>query len=299
MKKIDEKELKIIFTKLKSSNNQDAFSNLYSSYKNLVYKISFSVLKNREDSEEVVQEVFTKIYDMPKDKLPTEKVASWLYTVTRNQAITLLRGKKSTFNLDEIYNIEDDDNEINNIIDQIEFNRLISKLDDKEKEIVSLKILTNLKFEEIASLLNEPTGTVKWRYYKAQNSLKMLLSSLGMFIITFVIGLKSVLLRNNVSVPEQEISENSTEIKGIEDNEKNKQESLKKEDILQEEIDNINSNEELTNQIIVIPDNEEKDDIDKINIGFLSISLVFFIITIIFLNSFIKYQLKSKPKTSK
>lgn len=299
MKKIDEKELKIIFTKLKSSNNQDAFSNLYSSYKNLVYKISFSVLKNREDSEEVVQEVFTKIYDMPKDRLPTEKVASWLYTVTRNQAITLLRGKKSTFNLEEIYNIEDDDNEINNIIDQIEFNRLISKLDDKEKEIVSLKILTNLKFEEIASLLNEPTGTVKWRYYKAQNSLKMLLSSLGMFIITFVIGLKSVLLRNNVSVPEQEISESSMEIKGIEDNEKNNQESLKKEDILQEETDNINSNEELTNQIIIVPDNEEKDYINKINIGFLSISLVFFIITIIFLKSFIKYQLKSKSKTSK
>ena len=115
----------------------------------------------------------------------------------KNETISFLRKKNNDINLESIYEIEDKDNEINNIIDQVEFNRLISGLNDKEKQIISLKILANLSFDEIGKLLNEPTGTIKWRYYKSIHTLKILLSNLGMFIVTFVIGIKA--LFNNES----------------------------------------------------------------------------------------------------
>jgi len=53
-------------------------------------------------------------------------------------------------NYDSMYEIEDANNYINKIIDRDSYNRLISKLDNKEKQIISLKILANLSFDEIS-----------------------------------------------------------------------------------------------------------------------------------------------------
>ena len=99
MVKIDEKELKELFIEIKDSN-KTAFEELYNKYNRLVYGIAMSILKNAQDSEDVVQIVFTKIYAVSKDKLPINKEATWLYSITKNEAITFLRKRKSDLNLD-------------------------------------------------------------------------------------------------------------------------------------------------------------------------------------------------------
>ena len=210
MLKIDEKELKELFIELKCGNKK-AFENLYTKYNRLVYGIAFSILKNKTDSEDIVQTVFSKIYEINKEKLPTNKEASWIYTLTKNETITFLRKRENYISLENIYEIEDNDNEINNIIDRDSYNRLIGKLNNKEKQIISLKILGNFSFKEISKLLNEPSGTVKWRYYKAVNTIKMLLSNLGMFIVTFIIGLKTLFNKNKMNRVEEQATDNKTE----------------------------------------------------------------------------------------
>ena len=232
MNRIDEKELKKLFTELKSSNNRVAFETLYQKYNKLVYRIAFTILKNKEDSEDVVQAVFSKIYTLSKDKLPLDNISTWIYSVTKNESISLFRKKKNTLDLDSIYEIADTDNEINNIVDQDSYNRLISRLNDKGKEVVSLKVLTNLTFDEIAKLLNESAGTVKWRYYKSIHTLKLLLSNLGMFIITFVIGLKTITINKNKIQSEQSTAPNNEA-----DQEKEDSQNLT-ESVLQEETKN-------------------------------------------------------------
>ncbi|MBQ2836040.1 MAG: sigma-70 family RNA polymerase sigma factor [Clostridia bacterium] len=96
MVKVNEKELKEIFNEIKNYNNS-AFEKLYNKYNTLVYGIAFSILKNKQDAEDVVQTVFAKIYDIDTDKLPTQKEASWLYTITKNESITLLRKRDNIF----------------------------------------------------------------------------------------------------------------------------------------------------------------------------------------------------------
>ena len=93
MGKIKEKELKELFIEIKN-NNKIAFEKLYSKYNKTVYGIAFSILKNKPDSEDVVQTVFTKIYTLEKDKLPKDKIGSWLYSVTKNETLLLLRKKR-------------------------------------------------------------------------------------------------------------------------------------------------------------------------------------------------------------
>lgn len=232
MGKINVKKLEELFIKIKYGN-KIAFEKLYNNYNKLIYSIAYSILKNKQDAENVVQIVFEKLYLIDKEKLPNRNESSWLYSITKNETINYLKRNKNNIDLDSIYNIEDDNNEINKIIDQDNYNRLISKLNNKEKEIISLKIISNLSFEEIGKLLKEPTGTIKWRYYKAVNTLKILLSNLGMFIITFVIGIKTLFNKKASDKVEQDktIGNNTTEQTGENTNAETKkgQENLKDE----------------------------------------------------------------------
>lgn len=302
MKKIDEKELREIFIGIKQ-NDQKAFEKLYSKYNKLIYGIAFSILNHQEDAEEIVQTVFLKLYKIDKSKLPINKEATWIYTLTKNETMSLLRKKKiNDINLESIYEIEDKNNEINSIIDKVEFNKLISKLNDKEKEIISLKIISNLSFEEIGKLLNQPTGTVKWRYYKSIHTLKILLSNLGICIITFILGLKTLTskkINGNTSMS-QEITENRDQ----NEEQKKGQENIKDEDVKTETIEQKNSIKEENQindikEVIIIKENVEEHNFNYFGIGILTFSGIFLTFTIIFTIYLIKYQLKLNKKTSK
>lgn len=306
MNRIDEKELKRLFTELKSSNNKVAFETLYKKYNKLVYRIAFTILKNKEDSEDIVQAVFSKIYSLPKDKLPIDNIATWIYSVTKNEAISLYRKRKNTVDLDTMYEIADSDNEINRIVDQDRYNRILSKLNDKEKEIVSLKILTNLTFEEIAKILGQPTGTVKWRYYKSIHTLKLLFSNLGMFIVTLVIGLKTMFITADEINIEHSINiEKEDKTKSEQEDSQTKTESATQEinkSIIQDEQDTVRNTTNQSNETkeeIQVPVKEPVTNINNYSIGIFAVSSIFLILTIIFLINFIKYQLKRKVNASK
>lgn len=291
MKKINVEELRELFIEIKYGNNI-AFEKLYKNYKNLVYKIAYSILKNSYDSDDIVQIVFEKIYSIDKDKLPTRNESSWLYSVTKNETINYLNKKKNHIELEEIYEIEDNNNEINELINKDSYNRLIGKLNENEKEIISLKILSNLSFKEIAKLLNKPTGTIKWIYYKSINTLKLLLSNLAMFIISFISSCFAMKNRKKLS-PKLNVDESNQTKEEIKD------EITEDKELLQD-----NKKSTITNDKSSQMQESVIEEVPNISNNYLSISLIgvstiFFILTIIFSIIFTKHQLKRKKKLSK
>ncbi len=291
MKKINVEELRELFIEIKYGNNI-AFEKLYKNYKNLVYKIAYSILKNSYDSDDIVQIVFEKIYSIDKDKLPTRNESSWLYSVTKNETINYLNKKKNHIELEEIYEIEDNNNEINELINKDSYNRLIGKLNENEKEIISLKILSNLSFKEIAKLLNKPTGTIKWIYYKSINTLKLLLSNLAMFIISFISSCFAMKNRKKLS-PKLNVDESNQTKEEIKD------EITEDKELLQ-----ANKKSTITNDKSSQMQESVIEEVPNISNNYLSISLIgvstiFFILTIIFSIIFTKHQLKRRKKLSK
>lgn len=291
MKKINVEELRELFIEIKYGNNI-AFEKLYKNYKNLVYKIAYSILKNSYDSDDIVQIVFEKIYSIDKDKLPTRNESSWLYSVTKNETINYLNKKKNHIELEEIYEIEDNNNEINELINKDSYNRLIGKLNENEKEIISLKILSNLSFKEIAKLLNKPTGTIKWIYYKSINTLKLLLSNLAMFIISFISSCFAMKNRKKLS-PKLNVDESNQTKEEIKD------EITENKELLQD-----NKKSTITNDKSSQMQESVIEEVPNISNNYLSISLIgvstiFFILTIIFSIIFTKHQLKRRKKLSK
>lgn len=292
MKNIEKEELHQIFSKLKVNKQEELFNQLYNKYQKLVYAIAFSILKNKHDSEEIMQQVFLKIWQMEKEKLPVANEASWLYSVTKNEAINFIKNKKEELNIENVYYISSENKELDEVIEQQTYNKIISKLTTKEQEIVSLKILSNLSFKQISQILNMPIGTVQWKYYKSIHTLKILLGNLSMFIITISLFFAG------------ETKNRKKEANMLE--EEQKEESAKKEQAIQKvETDNIendrvelsNENNELTENTII--QDTSQSSINKVNIGILSISSIFLIITIIFTIIFIKHQQKAKKKMSK
>ncbi len=180
------KELTRIFSEFKE-NNMKSYDVFYKEYYSLIYGIVFSILKNKENTEDVVQEIFVKIYNLDRKKLPEKASFSWIYTVSKNEAFNYLRKNKKEVNIEDIYELREESNEIEEIIDIHTYNKIISGLNEKEREIVSLKILSNFTFKKIGQMLQMPTATVQWRYYKAVNSLKISLGNLALSIITFIL----------------------------------------------------------------------------------------------------------------
>ena len=290
MKREEKIKLEQLFKIMKQGNNE-VIQELYKRYNKIVYGIAFSILKNKEDSEDVVQKVFLKLYNIDERKLPKEKAGTWLYSVTKNEALTILRKKYDDISLENIYNCENANDEISDFIDKESYNKIISKLSEKEQKVVSLKILSNLTFEEISEVLGESINTVKWRYYKAIYTLKIALSNLGMFIITFILGIATL----------KEQKKEETIIK----EEQNFDNNLIAEDTEKTENNKVNTNE-------VIQDNENTNSFGNVviedtninttnylSIGMFSISAIFLIITIISSIFLTKHQLKAKKKTSK
>ena len=298
MKKIDKKQLHEIFDSLKN-NNETAYNLFYKDYYSLVYGIIFSIMKNQADSEDIAQQVFTKIYKFDESKLPSNNEASWLFIVCKNECFQYLRRKRPNISLEEIYDVAVESSDINEIIDKEYFSKLMNGLKDDEKMIVSLKVLSDFTFKKISQIMDIPIGTVQWKYYKAINSLKVSIGSLLGAALAFIMVLangdfwksrqyvdeKSEVEGNKKTIEDTENESTNFIINNEDNNVVNNSETVQKDD----SVSTVVTNEECNNSSVSM-------NTSGFQFAFLTVGIVLLIISIIF---FKIYQQKFKKKSSK
>lgn len=151
-------------------NNQDSFLYLVERYekKLLSYIIRISGF-SKEDAEDVLQEVFIKVYVNLNSFDDDLKFSSWVYRITHNEVINNYRKKKvrpqSVMDLDdEFLNNLASDLKTDGHIDQryLKENvaKVIENLDPKYKEILVLRFWEDKDYSEISDILKKPMGTV-------------------------------------------------------------------------------------------------------------------------------------------
>ena len=306
MDRIQKQELHEMFQKA-IQGEVNALNGLYEKYYRLVYSIAFSILKNKEDSEDVAQNVFAKIFQINTDKLPTANEASWLYSLTKNETLNYLRTKKENVNLDEIYYLTEEDKDLNKIIAHDSYNRIIAKLNKQEREIISLKILSNMSFKEIALLLNVPIGTVQWKYYTSLYTLRILLGNISMVIIGILIFLKANLSNKKIeqnyeeTEEKEENRENETEANKDEYQENEAGSTITSDNSVDSIEENIVDSNEVIDNIEGSVENEQESTYMNTNVNtiILSITGIFLVLSIIFSIIFAKHQQKSRKNVSK
>lgn len=296
------------FIKWIKDRNDINYEKFYNSAKQLVYKVAFSYLKNQEDCDDLVQDVFIKIYNLKNDKLPSYNELSWLYSITKNSSINFIKSRKPELPTDEVFEIQDTRDELEQIIDRDKFNNLIYNLPYKEKEIITLKILGEFSFKEIACLLDMKIANVKWYYYKSIKTLRLALGNMAMCIITFTLYLKARKTEIDKSQNVEEIEGNQNSNTNNSSNSTNLKEN---NNFIDSSLDiDVSANSQTntkTDNTISSTTTSSNDNVG-FNItpsisrdtswSFLIATIVFLIGTIIFSTLFLKSQKINKKKTN-
>ncbi|MBD0279397.1 MAG: sigma-70 family RNA polymerase sigma factor [Bacteroidota bacterium] len=161
--------------------DQNAYATLVERYQNYVFTIVLRYVKNREDAEEVAQDVFIKAYRSLADFKGTAKFSTWLYTVTTTTCITFLRKNKlevHSLDNEKVFAAADniDSGARANQIEQKSrvnmVNEAIRLLNPEDAQIITLFYKGEQTLEEIARILGKEPNTVKVQLHRARGRLK-------------------------------------------------------------------------------------------------------------------------------
>lgn len=179
------------------------FELLYTQYFRFLFSISYSVLNNENDSYDVIQNLMMRLYMLDEKLFPVDHELSWLKTVVKNEALMQLRKEKPTVPLEDSFEFPMQDQRIEDFVDMESFHTLTSSLNEKQKKIVTMKVLGNMTHKEISKVLSIPIGTVQWIYNTSIKKLRRTLSTLTSFILVFGGGFGYQLYRYFSSAAEQ------------------------------------------------------------------------------------------------
>lgn len=163
------------------SGDQQAYAGLVSRYQSYVFTLALRFTKNREDAEEVSQDIFIKAYRSLADFRGASKFSTWLYTIVNTTCITFLRKKKlQTHSLDnekvfEVADGQDSGMRANQVEQKSKLsmvNNAIAMLNTDDAEIITLFYKAEQSLEEIAQILKIEPNTAKVRLHRARARLK-------------------------------------------------------------------------------------------------------------------------------
>jgi RNA polymerase sigma factor (sigma-70 family) len=160
---------------------QNAYAELVNRYQAYVFTLVLRMIKSREDSEEVAQDVFIKAYRSLADFRGESKFSTWLYTIANTTSITFLRKKKldvHSLDNEKVFEVADskDSGFRANLVEQKSrvnmVNEAIAMLSPDDAEIITLFYKAEQNLEEISRILRLETNTVKVRLHRARTRLK-------------------------------------------------------------------------------------------------------------------------------
>ena len=160
--------------------DKQGLRDIYDAYLDYIYRIVYGVVGKKEDAEDITSEFFIKLWQQADKYKAGSGHKAYLATIARNMAIDHMRKYKREV-LESFTKEEDDevffeptspDDTEAAVIEDVAIKEAISKLNEKEKQIINMKVLSEMTFAEISETLKVPMGTVTWRYREAIKKLR-------------------------------------------------------------------------------------------------------------------------------
>jgi RNA polymerase sigma-70 factor (ECF subfamily) len=149
--------------KLANKGVEKAMNTLYFRYRDWVYGLAFRLCGNREDSQEILQEVFIYFFNKFPGFELRSSLKTFLYPVVKNTTISNIRKKRKVIPIDDsiAQSIPDEsldwDAELRNLSEYME------GFSKEDKELVLLRFYDELQLSEISEVFKVPVGTIKSR----------------------------------------------------------------------------------------------------------------------------------------
>lgn len=164
---------------------------IYENYAGYIYRIIYEVLQNKENTEDVTSDFFIRLWDKAEQFKPGNGHKGYLASMARNLAVDFLRKHKreeltammqdlgtepeteenrgmkiSQGRMDSGSSVEQE------VVGNLTIEQALAVLKPGERQIVSLKVLGEMTFKEIATCMDIPMGTVTWKYQNAMKKLR-------------------------------------------------------------------------------------------------------------------------------
>jgi len=161
-----------------------ALSEIYDHYAGLAFSIALKILNEQASAEEIVQQVFTKVWRHARDyRVERGKFSTWVSTITRHQCIDELRRRRVRAITDPGYwesldrSASDDGpaRDAQDIFEQARVREALQQIPTQERMVIELAFWGGMTHREIALHCHSPLGTVKTRLRTGKQRLKLLL----------------------------------------------------------------------------------------------------------------------------
>lgn len=179
--------------------NQEGLRKIYEAYIKLIYAVVYNTVGRREDAEDITSEFFIKLIRVAESFKKGSPHKTWLVTIAKNMSIDFLR-KNGREILVDIR--QGDTEQSEDVIDKAargknavkngagnegsdvekkavlaeDMRQALETLSPKEREIVHMKLLGELRFKDISEATKQPMGTVTWLYNQGIKKLRRCLS---------------------------------------------------------------------------------------------------------------------------
>lgn len=158
---------------LLKDKNDEAFERVYHETKNGVFAIINSLIRDLSTSEDLMQDTYIKMIKHINSYQPGRNFNAWLQQIAKNTAYDYLRKNKHEVRSD----VQSDHDSIlaahePNQGSDVDVEKLMNLLSDTERQIVEMKIVGAMTFQEIATLIKKPLGTIFSVYRKAIKKMK-------------------------------------------------------------------------------------------------------------------------------
>lgn len=149
-----------------------AFQKLYELYELSLKTVIYGIVRNQEDTEEILQDVFVKAWYSAGDYSPKKgRFYTWILTISRNMAIDKVRSKnfkknKQNMALDFLEDVVESRESLERNTDSIGVEYFLKGMNDSDKKLLELIYFQGFTYKEVSEEINMPVGTVKTKMRK-------------------------------------------------------------------------------------------------------------------------------------
>ena len=158
--------------------HEEAFNGIVNAYTERLYWHVRRLVCSHEDTDDLLQDIFIKVWKALPDFRGDARLYTWLYRIATNEVLNHLRKKrfKALLSLDSVSEMLersiDNDPSFNGDALQRELHKAIQRLPEKQRTVFNLRYFDEMKYEDIAEITGTSVGALKASYHHAYTKIK-------------------------------------------------------------------------------------------------------------------------------
>jgi len=171
-----------LLEKLRNEESRNfGFNQLVRKYQQMIYWHIRKMVVDHDDADDLVQEVFVKVYKNIDKFREDAQLYTWIYRIATNECLTFLNKKRRRFFLPigdvegELNQKLDDSSHIDGDEIEMKLQKALLKLPDKQRLVFNMKYFDEMKYEDISEITDTSVGALKASYHHAVKKIEEIL----------------------------------------------------------------------------------------------------------------------------